>query len=80
MDVATRAGLESFSTAGGVIVDDFESNGRFDVVTSSNKGNFDVVTSSFDSCGPMHFFHNNGDGTFTDQAAQGRTVQSVWRG
>jgi len=26
-----------------------------------------VVTSSFDSCGSMHFFHNNGDGTFTDQ-------------
>lgn len=68
VDVAPQAGLISFSTAGGVIVDDFESNGRLDVVTSSNKGNFDVVTSSFDSCGPMHFFHNNGDGTFTDQA------------
>ena len=70
VDVAPQAGLNSFSTAGGVIVDDFESNGRLDVVTSSNKGNFDVVTSSFDSCGPMHFFHNNGDGTFTDQAAK----------
>jgi tetratricopeptide (TPR) repeat protein len=68
IDVAPQAGLKSFSTAGGVIVDDFESNGRLDVVTSSNKGNFNVVTSSFDSCGPMHFFHNNGDGTFTDQA------------
>jgi tetratricopeptide (TPR) repeat protein len=68
VDVASQAGLNSFSTAGGVIVDDFESNGRLDVVTSSNKGNFDVVTSSFDSCGAMHFFHNNGDGTFTDQA------------
>lgn len=68
VDVAPQAGLNSFSTAGGVIVDDFENNGRLDVVTSSNKGNFDVVTSSFDSCGPMHFFHNNGDGTFTDQA------------
>jgi tetratricopeptide (TPR) repeat protein len=68
VDVAPQAGLNVFSTAGGVIVDDFESNGRLDVVTSSNKGNFDVVTSGFDSCGPMHFFHNNGDGTFTDQA------------
>jgi tetratricopeptide (TPR) repeat protein len=58
-DVATQAGLESFSTAGGVIVDDFENNGRFD-----------VVTSSFDSCGPMHLFHNNGDGTFTEQGAK----------
>ena len=54
-DVAVEAGLDSFSMAGGVIVDDFENIGRFD-----------VVTSSFDSCGPMHFFHNNGDGTFTD--------------
>ncbi len=69
-DVASQAGLISFSTAGGVIVDDFESNGRLDVVTSSNKGNFDVVTSSLDSCGPMHFFHNNGDGTFTERGAQ----------
>jgi hypothetical protein len=56
VDVAAQAGLDSFSMAGGVIVDDFENNGRFD-----------VVTSSFDSCGNMHFFHNNGDGTFTDQ-------------
>jgi tetratricopeptide (TPR) repeat protein len=70
VDVAKQVGLDSFSTAGGVIVDDFESNGRLDVLTSSNKGNFDVVTSSFDSCGPMHMFHNNGDGTFTDQAAK----------
>jgi hypothetical protein len=58
-DVATEAGLESFATAGGVIVDDFENNGRFD-----------IVTSNFDSCGPLHFFHNNGDGTFTEQAAK----------
>jgi tetratricopeptide (TPR) repeat protein len=59
VDVAPQAGLNSFSMAGGVIVDDFENNGRFD-----------VVTSSFNSCEPPHFFHNNGDGTFTDQAAK----------
>ena len=70
VDVAPQAGLNSISTTGGVIVDDFERNGLLDVVTSSNKGRFDVVTSSFDSCGPMHLFHNNGDGTFTDQAAK----------
>lgn len=58
-DVAVQAGLVSFSTAGGVIVDDFENNGRFD-----------VVTSGFSSCEPMRFFHNNGDGTFTEQAAK----------
>jgi tetratricopeptide (TPR) repeat protein len=58
-DVAPQAGLDSFSMAGGLIVDDFENNGRFD-----------VVTSSFDSCAPMHFFHNNGNGTFTEQGAK----------
>ena len=55
-DVASEAGLNYFQTAGGVIVDDFENNGRLD-----------VVTSSFNSCGRLHLFHNNGDGTFTEQ-------------
>jgi FG-GAP-like repeat/ASPIC and UnbV/PPIC-type PPIASE domain len=56
LDVAPEMGLNSFSEAGGLIVDDFENNGHLD-----------VVTSSFDSCGSLHYFHNNGDGTFTDQ-------------
>ena len=58
-DVAPSAGLNVFSEAGGVIVDDFENNGLLD-----------VVTSSMDVCEPMHYFHNNGDGTFTDRATQ----------
>jgi tetratricopeptide (TPR) repeat protein len=58
-DVAAKAGLNSFSMAGGVIVDDFENNGLLD-----------VVTSSYDQCEPLHYFHNNGDGTFTDRALQ----------
>ena len=66
LDVAPQAGLKSFSAAGGVIVDDFENNGRFD-----------VVTSNWDSCGPMQYFHNNGDGTFTEPSRQGRTGGSV---
>jgi tetratricopeptide (TPR) repeat protein len=59
MDVAAAAGLNSFSMAGGVIVDDFENNGLLD-----------VVTSSYDQCEHLHYFHNNGDGTFTDRAIQ----------
>jgi hypothetical protein len=59
VDVAPQAGLVQFSMAGGNIVDDFE-----------GKGLLDVVTSSSGECDPMHFFHNNGDGTFTDRAAQ----------
>ena len=58
-DVAPAAGLDTFSMAGGMIVDDFENNGRLD-----------VVKSSFDVCAPMQFFHNNGDGTFTERAAK----------
>jgi hypothetical protein len=58
-DVAPAAGLNVFSEAGGVIVEDFD-----------NDGLLDVVTSSMDVCEPMHYFHNNGDGTFTDRAAQ----------
>jgi ASPIC and UnbV/FG-GAP-like repeat/PPIC-type PPIASE domain len=57
-DVAPQAGLSVVATAGGVIVDDFAGNGRFD-----------VVTSNFDSCGPMHYFRNNGDGTFTERTS-----------
>jgi tetratricopeptide (TPR) repeat protein len=59
VDVAPLAGLNSFSMAGGVIVEDFENNGRLD-----------VVTSSIGSCERMKLFHNNGDGTFTEQAAK----------
>src|SRR5713101_7601087 len=59
VDVAPAVGLNSFSMAGGVIVDDFD-----------NDGLFDVVTSSYDQCEVMHFFHNNGDGTFTDRAIE----------
>ncbi len=58
-DVATQAGIHLFSMAAGIIVDDFD-----------NDGLLDVVTSSFDICAPMHFFHNNGDGTFADRTAQ----------
>ena len=59
IDVAPAAGLNSFSMAGGVIVEDFD-----------NDGWLDVVTSSYDQCEPMHFFHNNGDGTFTNRAIE----------
>jgi tetratricopeptide (TPR) repeat protein len=58
-DVAPQAGLNLFAMASGLIVDDFENNGLFD-----------IVTSTYYACEPMHFFHNNGDGTFTDQAAK----------
>jgi tetratricopeptide (TPR) repeat protein len=55
-DVAPLAGLNVFASAGGVIVDDLTGSGRFD-----------VVTSNFFSCGPVHYFGNNADGTFTER-------------
>ncbi len=59
VDVAPAAGINLYSMSGGLIVDDFE-----------RKGLFDIVTSDFGQCAPMHFFHNNGDGTFIDRTAQ----------
>ncbi len=28
-----------------------------------------IVTSNFYSCGPLHYFGNNGDGTYTERTA-----------
>lgn len=59
IDVAPAAGLNVFLAAGGVVVDDFENNGLLD-----------VLVSSMYSCDSLHYFHNNGDGTFSDRTAQ----------
>ena len=58
-DVAPAAGIRSVGTAGGVIVDDFD-----------NDGLLDVIISGIDDCAPLQYFHNNGDGTFTDRAVR----------
>src|SRR5205814_2552515 len=59
VDVAPSLGIDAFGQAGGVIVDDFD-----------NDGFMDIVVSSWDDCKPLHYYHNNGDGTFTDRAEQ----------
>ncbi|MFY9821489.1 MAG: VCBS repeat-containing protein, partial [Thermoanaerobaculia bacterium] len=58
-DVAPAAGLASVGHSGGSIVDDFDGDGLLDVMTSSS-GLRDQ----------LRFFHNNGDGTFTDRTAE----------
>ncbi len=58
-DIAAAAGVNPFLMAGGVVIDDFENNGLLD-----------IVASSMDACEPLHFYHNNGDGTFTDRSVQ----------
>lgn len=57
-NVAGELGLSTGrSEAGGSIVDDFD-----------NDGNLDIITSSWDLEQSMHYYHNNGDGTFTDRS------------
>ena len=65
-DVAPEAGLDTISMAGGVIVDDFQNDGRLD-----------IVKSSFDTCAPMRYFRNNGDGTFSDQSAKSGLAEQL---
>ncbi len=58
-DIASVAGTNAFLEAGGVVIDDFD-----------NDGLLDIVASSMDACDPLHYYHNNGNGTFSDRAAQ----------
>lgn len=54
-DVAANMGLNFKCQGGGSIVDDF-----------NNDGYPDVIISSWDLTEPMHYYRNNGNGTFTD--------------
>jgi tetratricopeptide (TPR) repeat protein len=58
-DVAPKLGLNTHSLAGGVIIDDFDGDGRLD-----------IVESTMDPRGNMHYFANAGDGTFPDRTAE----------
>ena len=56
VNVAPDVGVDAFDLAGGSIVDDFDGDGYLDLVTSTS-----------DTAGPMHYFKNDGDGSFTDR-------------
>jgi hypothetical protein len=58
-DYASLAGVDVTGNAGGAIVEDFDGDGLLDIVTSSS-GPLD----------PMHLFHNNGNGIFSDWSAK----------
>ncbi|GAC1631390.1 MAG: hypothetical protein NVS9B14_03150 [Candidatus Acidiferrum sp.] len=58
-DVATDVGLRINGHSGGAIMEDFDGDGLLDLMVSSS--------------GPrdqLRFFHNNGDGTFTDRTKE----------
>ncbi|MGG9962813.1 FG-GAP-like repeat-containing protein [Ferruginibacter sp. SUN106] len=54
-DIAADLNLDIKNRSGGMIIDNF-----------NNDGNLDMVSSAWGLDDPMHYFKNNGDGTFTD--------------
>ncbi|HXJ61016.1 MAG TPA: CRTAC1 family protein, partial [Verrucomicrobiae bacterium] len=58
-DVAGDVGLAIRGRAGGAIMEDFD-----------NDGWLDVMKSSWGLRDPLQFFHNNGDGTFTEKTKE----------
>ena len=56
-EVAPEAGIFHLGTAGGAIVDDFD-----------NDGLFDVIVSTWDPCGSLAYYHNDGNGLFSDRS------------
>lgn len=58
-DIAPDLKLDVRNMAGGVITEDFD-----------NDGFLDLAMSGWDLSEPMHYFKNNGDGTFADKSAQ----------
>ncbi len=62
-DVSAGLGVDANDLAGGVIVDDFD-----------NDGLYDIVISAWDLNGQLRYFHNNGNGTFTERTSEAGLV------
>jgi len=54
-EIAGELGVDNFSMCGGAIMEDFDGDGFLD-----------LFSSSMDFCMPVHYYHNQGDGTFED--------------
>jgi hypothetical protein len=66
LDVSDGLGIDANDLAGGVIVEDFD-----------NDGFYDLVISAWDMKGQLRYFHNNGDGSFTDRTSEAGLVGEV---
>jgi hypothetical protein len=66
LDVSDGLGIDANDLAGGVIVDDFD-----------NDGFYDLVISAWDMTGQMRYFHNNGNGTFAERTSEAGLVGEV---
>jgi hypothetical protein len=62
-DVSADVGLELDTLAGSVVMDDFDGD-----------GNLDLMISALDLNSQVRFFHNNGDGTFTERTKEAGLV------
>jgi hypothetical protein len=65
-NAAPDLGLDVLGLAGGAIMEDFEGNGLLDIMVSTIKVD-----------GQMQYFHNNGDGTFTDRTKEAGLIGEV---
>ena len=65
-DVAGNAGIDVMERAGGIAIEDFDGDGLLDILLSSS--------GPLDS---LRFFHNNGDGTFTDRTKEAGLVDEI---
>ncbi len=65
-DVAPAVGVDILNMAGGVAVEDYDGDGFLD-----------ILTSTCDPLGPLTFFRNQGDGTFTDRSEAARTAEQL---
>ena len=58
-EIASEVDLDATNLAGGSIMEDFD-----------NDGLLDIITSTWDPAGPILYYHNDGDGTFSDYTAR----------
>jgi hypothetical protein len=65
-DVAANVGLDITGLAGGVVLEDFD-----------NDGFLDLMVSSWGVNSQLRFFHNNGDGTFTERTEEAGLMGEV---